>query len=319
MQTLWPIKNTRLSTEDIAAVNSKVNAAFKDICKQQNIGDDLTPFLNTFYIPFADWLHKKQTTAKQTLIIGINGAQGSGKSTLATLLACILEKGFALNTVILSIDDIYKTRQQRQIMARQVQPLFETRGAPGTHDTELGIQLLSSFKHLKKGETMTYPVFDKAKDDRAVQKDWPCCEGAIDIVFFEGWCVGAPAQKDSTIKNPINALERDEDSSCIWRKHVNNHLKTDYKELFTLLDYLIFLKIPSFDAILKWRGLQEQKLIAKNQQEQHLMASQKSLRRFIQHFERLTRHQLDVLPDIAELTIHIGNDHQAERVLFKRS
>lgn len=318
MTPLWPADKSPITSQEMEALVRQTSPEFNDICTQQQITTDLTPYLSILYIPFASWLFNRQLNANNTLVVGINGAQGSGKTTLSLLLASILKTAYNVNVVTLSIDDIYKTRLERQQMARDIHPLFETRGVPGTHDTGLGTQLLTDFKKLKAGETMSYPLFDKGNDDRAPKKNWPNCHGPIDIVLFEGWCVGARPQGNDELAQSVNALEAEEDSAGAWRKTVNEHLETDYKTLFNLLDSLVFLKIPGFSSILKWRGLQEQKLIDQQQHERHLMSSTESLRRFINHYERLTRHQLKDLAKIADLTIDIGTDHQAEKVSFKR-
>ncbi|PCH83908.1 MAG: hypothetical protein COB89_05740 [Piscirickettsiaceae bacterium] len=318
MTARWPAHHTNITAEQLQLAINKVSAPFKSLCEQQQISDDLTPYLQTLYIPFADWLRNKQCKAQQTLIVGINGAQGSGKSTFCELVACVLTHAYGLNTVTLSIDDIYKTREQRLQMAQDIHPLFVTRGVPGTHDTELGITLLSQFKQLNNGETITYPVFDKGNDDRASKNHWPHCKGPIDIVFFEGWCVGARPQADAELVKAVNTLEKEEDKQGTWRRYANDALKGDYHELFSLLDRLVFLKIPSVDAILKWRGLQEQKLIGQHRHEKHLMNSSSSLRRFLSHYDRLTQHQLNDMPTIADIVIDIGNDHQAKNVSFRR-
>lgn len=317
MTPLWPSAENPISTQEMDALITRTSPAFNNICTQQKITNDLTPYLSSLYIPFANWLFNKHSNTNGTLIVGVNGAQGSGKTTLSLLLASILKTAYNLNVVTLSIDDIYKPRLERQQMAQDIHPLFQTRGVPGTHDTSLGIQLLTDFKKLKAGKTMNYPLFDKGNDDRASKKNWPNCRGVIDIVLFEGWCVGSGPQKDGELNHPVNALESEEDRAGTWRTTVNEHLKNDYKTLFNLLDRLVFLKIPNFSSILKWRGLQEQKLIDQHHHEPHLMSSTDALQRFISHFERLTRHQLESLPKISDLTIDIGTHHQAEKVSFK--
>ena len=66
-----------------------------------------------------------------TPLIGVAGAQGSGKTTLARSLAV------ALGGVQLSLDDVYRTRAERQTLARDLHPLLATRGPPLTHDLDL--------------------------------------------------------------------------------------------------------------------------------------------------------------------------------------
>ena len=81
-----------------------------------------------------------------------------------------------------------------------------------------------------------------------------------DIVIFEGWCVGATPQKNKDLLAPINILEKEKDKKRIWRNKVNKELKKKYKKIFKLIDTYIFLKVPSFKYVYKWRLLQEKKL-----------------------------------------------------------
>ena len=60
---------------------------------------------------------------------------------------------------------------------------------------------------------------------------------------------------------PINTLEKEKDKKLIWRNRVNEELKKSYKKIFSLIDDIIFLKVPSFKHVYKWRLLQEKKLI----------------------------------------------------------
>jgi len=45
---------------------------------------------------------------------------------------------------------------------------------------------------------------------------------------------------------------------------VNDRLKKEYKKLFAAIDYFIFMKMPSFKMVFKWRLLQEKKLRKKS-------------------------------------------------------
>ena len=44
------------------------------------------------------------------------------------------------------------------------------------------------------------------------------------------------------------------------RNYVNKKLKMEYKKIFTMLDHIIFMKVPNFNMVFKWRLLQENKL-----------------------------------------------------------
>ena len=91
-----------------------------------------------------------------------------------------------------------------------------------------------------------------------------CGEIKAEIIIFEGWCVGAINQKKKDLIKPINTLERKYDKQMIWRNKVNYELKNKYMKIFKLIDKLIFLKVPNFKYVLKWRILQEKKLKCQN-------------------------------------------------------
>ena len=103
--------------------------------------------LNKFYLPLSKMINDEFLKNKKTKVIGLTGGQGSGKSTISNILKIILKEGFRLETVIFSIDDFYKTLNERKIMSKKISPLFLTRGVPGTHDVRM---LKNCFINLKK-------------------------------------------------------------------------------------------------------------------------------------------------------------------------
>ena len=102
--------------------------------------------LNNFFLPISEKIHRNYLNNKKTKIIGLTGGQGSGKSTISQILKIILKEGFNLNTVIFSIDDFYKTLQERKAMSKKINPLFLTRGVPGTHNTSLLLKCLNNLR-----------------------------------------------------------------------------------------------------------------------------------------------------------------------------
>ncbi len=257
----------------------------------------------------AGWL-AAQRRGTDTRVIGINGAQGSGKSTLAAELRELLAERHGLNTLVLSIDDLYLTRAQRERLAREVHPLLRTRGVPGTHDVELGLNLLHDLRS-PGAAALRIPNFVKAIDDRAPEAEWTPVSSPVDLVLFEGWCVGTPPQADAALAEPVNALERGEDSDGVWRRYVNAQLATRYALLFKRIDRMIFLQAPDFDSIFRWRLEQEEKnAAAAGDASSSQLMGPGPLRRFIQHYERLTRHALAVVPQRAEVVIELGAEHQ---------
>ena len=57
-----------------------------------------------------------------------------------------------------------------------------------------------------------------------------------DVIIFEGWCVVSKSEKNNTLKKTINSLEKAKDQKQIWRKYVNNQLKSKYKNLYSQLN-----------------------------------------------------------------------------------
>jgi D-glycerate 3-kinase len=239
-------------------------------------------------------------------LVGICGPQASGKSTLTAVLAAMLQAR-GLTTAVLSIDDLYLTRAERQVLAREVHPLLATRGVPGTHDVDLGLAVLAA---LKGGGPVALPRFDKASDDRAPRADWPVVQAPVDVVLFEGWCVGAQAQPAEALAEPVNALERDEDPDGAWRAYVNAALAGPYRRLFAPIDLFVLLRPPGFEVVLAWRIEQERKLRARLAREgagPGRAMSDAEVGRFIAHYERITRHILAEAPARADVTVNLDD------------
>lgn len=245
----------------------------------------------------------RRATGDGLRVIGLCGAQGSGKSTLAAGLAAVFERESVL-TAILSIDDLYLTRAERERLARDVHPLLRTRGVPGTHDIALGLSILDD---LAAGRPASLPRFDKASDDRAPASDWGVASADTRLLILEGWCVGARPQPDDALAEPVNALERDEDPDGLWRRFANAALAGPYQRLFGRLDTLLLLAAPGFDIVLRWRIEQEHRL----RRECGGGMNDAEVARFIRHYERLTRHILAEMPGRADLVIPLAEDRSA--------
>lgn len=237
------------------------------------------------------------------ILVGVNGSQGSGKSTLCLFLEAILANEFGLRSATLSIDDLYLTRADRDRLAADVHPLLATRGVPGTHDMTLGARVIAAL--LRGSGPVRVPRFDKASDDRCAADRWPAVDAPLDIVLFEGWCIGAMPQDDGALAVPQNALEAVEDAEGRWRHFANATLESDYAAMFDGLDMLVMLRAPGFEAVLGWRQLQEAKLRKRTGRGM----TDTQIARFLMHFERLTRHMLMTLPDRADIVVDLDADH----------
>lgn len=232
------------------------------------------------------------------LVVGLCGAQGSGKSTIAAALVKRFDRAATL-----SLDDLYHARATRLALAREVHALFATRGVPGTHDVALG---LATFAALDRGAPVRLPRFDKASDDRAPESEWPSAPAPCDLLVFEGWCVGAAPEQAAALDTPVNALERDEDAGCIWRRASNAALAGVYQTLFARIDALILLEAPDIATIVAWRREQEHALRATATGAG--VMDDAAIARFVAHYERLTRHVLAELPARADLVVPLAAD-----------
>lgn len=264
--------------------------------------------------PLASHIFERHRVARRPIVVGINGAQGSGKTTLCRFLAELLLPELGLSAITLSLDNLYLTHAERQQLAGTTHPLLATRGVPGTHDVDLGIQLIASL--LAGEERLPLPCFDKSRDDRVPPAQWPVVSPPFDIVLFEGWCVGARPQDEAALAAPVNALERDEDPDGSWRRSVNAALAGSYQRLFATIDMLVILVPPDFDSVLANRRLQEHKLAAKVGAGDRVM-DDAALVRFVQHYERLTRHMMATMPTVADVIVRLADDRSVRDIAFR--
>ncbi len=269
--------------------------------------------LNKFYLPISKMIKGEYLKDKKIKLIGLTGGQGTGKSTISKILKIILKEAYKLDTVIFSIDDFYKTFHERKNMSNKISPLFLTRGVPGTHDTKMLYRCIKKLKG-NKFEKIMIPKFDKSLDDRLPKNRWLKVKKKPDIIIFEGWCVGVKAQKKKDLTNPINKLEKHRDNKKIWRKYVNSRLDKEYKKIFNLIDKLIFLKVPSFQYVYKWRLLQEKKLRITGKGKKTM--SDEQISNFIMFYERLTKYMLKILPSSADTVIGIDKKHRLKSIKF---
>lgn len=324
--TRWPRKHLCLSEEERQHAVQAVEQAFASTLESLQVDIGLKELFEEIYVPLAAWLVARYRGQSDPLVVGINGAQGAGKSTLFNLLEVILEEGFGLRVIGFSIDDLYKTRAEREQMARQVHPLMATRGVPGTHDVELGIRVMDSLLQAGSDTLTKIPVFDKSIDDRCPPTVWQEWVGPVDVIVFEGWCVGARPQSEEALVAPVNALEAEEDPEGVWRRHVNEQLAGPYQTLFSRLDVLLMLQVPSMEAVYQWRALQEEKLAERVryiydtlQPTAHLrIMNPDEIKRFIAHYERLTCAMLEELPDQADVCLCLNENHKIRQIRVNR-
>ena len=294
---------------------NKTQVISQILIKELQLPANFKQIIDSIYLPLITHILEKKTD--KPLFININGAQGSGKSTLTHFLKHLIEAETGLSVADISLDDFYLTRSEREALAKSYHPLLITRGVPGTHDVQLMENTLSE---LMNGNSCSIPRFNKAADDRYTQEKWTLCKKNTDIVLFEGWCNHSPAQNEKDLLTPVNTLESTEDPQGVWRHYANEQLKDYHFRIFNHADMCIMLKAPDFDKIFEWRCLQEDKL-KKNtmlNEHSHIMSPVK-LKRFIQHYERITRHTLRNLPDTADIVIPVAADHSIKKIIKRHN
>lgn len=236
--------------------------------------------------------------AREGRPFALAGLQGTGKSTLSAQIAdAAAARG--VRAVVLSIDDFYLDRPERLALARDVHPLLAARGPPGTHDVALACEVVD---RLLAGHAVRLPGFDKIDDVRLPASSWPVADGC-DLLIFEGWFLRVPPQQAAALVKPVNALERDEDADGAWRRYCNDALARDFPALWSRLPHLVFFRAPAFDVVPEWRWQQECTLQAKHPERRTM--SRTAVDRFVQLFERVSRHALDMLPALADHSLRL--------------
>ena len=292
---------------------------FKFIKSQETKADKFKhkeKMIKSFLIPLCFWISKK-SIKKRPFFVGLAGGQGTGKTTISSLIKIILTKYFKLKVFRISIDDFYKTRKERINLSKRVHPMLLTRGVPGTHDINM---MLSFFKKAKskKFKRLKLPTFNKAIDDRFSKKHWYDLKERPDVVIFEGWCVGAKSEKNNTLKKTINSMEKAKDQKQIWRKYVNQQLKLKYKNLYSQLNCLIYLRAKNFSLLQKWRLKQERKLWIKSKIKSNLkIMSRGDVINFMQTYQRITQNMFRHMPKYASIIFNLNTNHQIKSALYK--
>ncbi len=272
--------------------------------------------LKLFLIPMCFWIAGKIRN-KKPYFVGLAGGQGTGKTTVSSLVKIILEKYFKLKVFKISIDDFYKTRKERNSLSKRIHPMLMTRGVPGTHDINM---MLSFFKKTKNKnfKKMILPSFNKAIDDRFSKKYWYKINQKPDVIIFEGWCVGAKAELNKTLKKPINSMEKINDKKLVWRKYVNLQLRNKYKELYSQLNCMVYLKAKNFNMLQKWRLKQERKLRLKTKKvSSHKIMSKKNVINFMQTYQRITENMFKNTPKYASIVINLNSNHQIKSAVYR--
>ncbi|OLN97338.1 putative kinase mug58-like protein 1 [Colletotrichum chlorophyti] len=223
--------------------------------------DDKSPLC----IPFITSLLEKRPPQDGTrpFIVGLNGVQGVGKTTLVKALAdSLIKLGFT--TLVFSIDDLYLKHEDQIALARSHPDnlLVQQRGEPGTHDMRLASEFFDS---ITSGKPTKVPSYDKAafsgQGDRLPDNQWAEVNSPghpkIQVVIFEGWCVGFRALPESDIeakwKGPSRTLHKHKLEHLLL---VNERLR-HYDTMTDLLDAFVHIDAEDTQYVYNWRLQQE--------------------------------------------------------------
>lgn len=107
-----------------------------------------------------------------------------------------------------SIDDLYLPHSFQKSLAdsQPRNPLVQHRGQPSTHDILLGKEVFSQLASRKPN--VRIPSFDKSlydgQGDRTDSATWKVVnrdgEPPVEVVIFEGWCVGFKSLGDTQLE-----------------------------------------------------------------------------------------------------------------------
>ncbi len=242
-------------------------------------------------------------------VYAIAGLQGSGKSTLAAQMARLGAR-HGLRVAVLSLDDTYLGLRERWRLGREVHPLLATRGPPGTHDIALACETIDA---LRSGCAVRLPRFDKLRDRRLPPSRWPWARD-VDLAIFEGWCLKVPPQSAAALRRSINTLEREEDTEGVWRGYCNDALAFQYPTLWARLPHLLWLQPPGFGPVPDWRWQQERNARARYGTNARMGLSRAQVARFVQHFERVSRHALRTMPAIADRCLRLDAQRRVRSI-----
>ena len=295
-------KSSEASCQELLKISRESLFELATQMKIENLSED---FLEQIVIPIAYHLDTKFKKQEKPYIICFTGGQGSGKTTLSFFIQKVLTDYCNRSAMGFSIDDIYKSQEERKKLADEIHPLRYVRGVPGTHDISMGLELINSLSLAEKDTETKIPTFCKPKDNHYPESEWPVYKGKPDFIFFDAWCGGAKPLPEENWLPPLNSLEAEEDPEGVWSKWSNQELSKEYQTLFSMFDLLLMIKVPSMDFVYESRWIQEQTL-AKTVTDPALkdkIMTKEEVYRFVMHYERLTHYILDELPSFSDIVL----------------
>lgn len=145
------------------------------------------------YMPLAD-LMLGWCQSKRPCVIGIAGSPGVGKTSLTAVLSIAAEIISDVLVAVVSLDDFYLEPPERQRLGHK------WRAVPGTHD----LKLLSTFLEEVKSEKTEIEI--PRYDTRTEKRLHPVRSARPQVIFFEGFFVGAPVPGYELLRNSLSYL-----------------------------------------------------------------------------------------------------------------
>jgi D-glycerate 3-kinase len=262
------------------------------------------------WLPLAMQLASHRQAQSHTLIQGILGGQGTGKTTLAKILTLILGH-LGYRTLSLSLDDLYKTYSDRLALQQQ-DPRLIWRGPPGTHDIQLGLEILERLRQPNSDSPVEIPRFDKSAWHGAGDRGKPEIVNGVDLVLFEGWFVGVRPIDPTHFDNPPPPIKTFADRQ--FARDMNARLQ-EYLPLWEKLDRLIVLYPVDYRLSKQWRKDAEHQAIAMGK----MGMTDLQIEQFVEYFWKSLHPDLFIKPllqnsEWVDLIIEINRDRSVGKI-----
>ncbi|KAI0428095.1 putative Uridine/cytidine kinase [Xylaria sp. FL1042] len=231
------------------------------------IHDDKSPICIPFILERLQSHLRSGST--RPFIIGLNGVQGVGKTTLVSKLAETLRQDEGLETLVCSIDDFYLAHDDQVALAASMpdNALVQVRGEPGTHDMALAKDF---FAAILTSSATQVPQYDKSlfagQGDRLPRANWPNVNAPgqpkVQVVIFEGWCVGYRSLPPAEVLRKYNAPSRTLKSHDPRHLQFINEKLGAYDAITNVFDAFIHVDAEETEWVYDWRLEQEAMLRA---------------------------------------------------------